>query len=162
MTYTDEFKRLFIDQYMLGKTPREIFEAAGFDVSIIGMTRVEQCADRWKKAYERDGIIGLSDSRKGASGRPLKRELTPDEVIAKQEAKIKLLESQIKLLKKFAKNERRLVLDKYNLSTNHRFELIQEAVNQGYGRMTRYFCELLEMPRSCYYRYLKAADIRLK
>jgi putative transposase len=162
MTYTDEFKRLFIDQYMLGQTPREIFEANGFDIGIIGMTRVEQCADRWKKAYEKDGIIGLSDSRKEASGRPLQRELTPDEVIAKQEAKIKLLESQIELLKKFDKNERRLVVDKNNLNTSHKFELIREAVNQGYGRMTRYFCELLDVSRSGYYHYLKAADSRLK
>jgi len=162
IAYTDEFKRLFIEQYMLGKTPREIFEANGFDVNILGMTRVEQCADRWKKAYERDGIIGLTDSRKGSSGRPLQRELTPAEVIAKQEAKIKLLESQLELLKKFDKNERRLVLEKSNLSASHKFELIQEAVKQGFGRMTRYFCELLEVSRSGYYRYLQAADTRLQ
>jgi transposase InsO family protein len=160
--YTDEFKRLFIEQYMLGKTPREIFEASGFDVSILGMTRVEQCADRWKKAYERDGIIGLTDSRKGASGRPLQRERTPAEIIAKQEAKIKLLESQLDLLKKFDKSERRLVLEKGNLSISHKFELIQEAVKQGFGRMTRYFCELLEVSRSGYYHYLQAADARLQ
>lgn len=110
---------------MLGKTPREIFEASGLDVNILGMTRVEQCADRWKKAYERDGIIGLTDSRKGSSGRPLMRELTPAEVIAKQEAKINLLESQLELLKKFDKNERRLVLEKSNLSVSHKFELIR-------------------------------------
>ena len=34
------------------------------------MKRVEQSADRWKKAYGEDGIIGLADSRKEASGRP--------------------------------------------------------------------------------------------
>lgn len=162
MTYTDEFKRLFIDQYMLGKTPREIFEASGFDINIVGMTRVEQSADRWKKAYERDGIIGLSDSRKGASGRPLQRQLTPEEVMAKQQAKIKLLESQLDLLKKFDKNERRLVLEKSNLSKSLKFELIQEVVKQGFGRMTRYFCELLDVSHSGYYRYLHAADVRLQ
>ncbi|NEW04828.1 hypothetical protein GK047_02190 [Paenibacillus sp. SYP-B3998] len=92
--YADEFKRLFIDLYMSGKTPKEIFEANGFDVSVIGMKRVEQSANRWKKAYGKDGIIGLADSRKEASGRPLKRELTQDEVIARQEARMRLLESQ--------------------------------------------------------------------
>ncbi len=56
MTYMDEFKRLFIDQYMLGQTPREIFEANGFDIGIIGMTRVEQCADRWKDEEIRSGL----------------------------------------------------------------------------------------------------------
>lgn len=101
ITYADEFKQLFIDQYMTSKTP-----ANGFDVNVIGMKRVEQCADRWKKAYEQGGIVELADSRKEASGRPLKRELTQDEVIAKQEARIKLLESHVELLKKLDTKER--------------------------------------------------------
>lgn len=62
-TYADEFKRLFIDQYLLGRTPREIFETGGLQVEVLGMKRIEQCADRWRKAYEKDGIIGLADSR---------------------------------------------------------------------------------------------------
>lgn len=110
ITFTDEFKRLFIEEHMAGKLPREIFESHGLPVHTIGMTRVEQSADRWKKAYNRDGIIGLLDNRKGASGRPLQRELSSEEVIAKQEARINLLESQIELLKKLDKNERRLLL----------------------------------------------------
>ena len=55
------------------------------------MKRIEQSAHRWKKAYEKNGLIGLTDSRKIGSGRPLKRELTPSEVIERQEARIKLL-----------------------------------------------------------------------
>jgi putative transposase len=162
ITYADEFKRLFIDQFMLGKTPREIFEANCFDVQVIGIKRVEQCADRWKRAYEKDGIIGLADSRKGTSGRPLKRNRTPDEVIAKQEAKIKLLEAQVELLKKLDSKERLLVAKGMNLSKNKLFELIKDAVDQGLGRMTRYLCELLNVSRSGYYSYLEASDARLK
>ncbi len=64
ITYADEFKQLSIDQYLEGKTPRKIFESSGFDVSVLGIKRVKQCADRWKKAYEKDGIIGLADTRK--------------------------------------------------------------------------------------------------
>ncbi|ERM18246.1 integrase [Brevibacillus laterosporus PE36] len=63
------------------------------------MKRVEQSADRWKKTYEREGIIGLTDSRKETVGRPLKREMSHEEIIAKQDPRIKLLESQIELLK---------------------------------------------------------------
>lgn len=162
ITYEDEFKQMFIDQYMAGKTPREIFEANGFDVNVIGMKRVEQCADRWKRAYEQDGIIGLADSRKEASGRPLERGLTQDEVIAKQEARIRLLESQVELLKKLDTKERLLVAKGMNLSKNKLFELIKDAVNQGLGRMTRYLCELLNVSRSGYYSYLKAEDSRLE
>ncbi|MCF2941740.1 hypothetical protein L1N85_25765 [Paenibacillus alkaliterrae] len=57
ITYADEFKQLFIDQYMTGKTPREIFEAHGFDVTVIGMKRVEQSAERWKK--EKEGLPAI-------------------------------------------------------------------------------------------------------
>jgi putative transposase len=122
ITYADEFKQLFIDQYMTGKTPREIFEANGFDVNVnvIGMKRVEQCADRWKKAYEQGGIVELADSRKEASGRPLKRELTKDEVIAKQEARIKLLESHVELLKKLDTKEKVFMFDVKSTFIDHR------------------------------------------
>ncbi|WP_138752134.1 IS3 family transposase [Paenibacillus sinopodophylli] len=162
ITYSDEFKQLFIDQNMLQKTPREIFEANGFDVNVIGMSRVKQCADRWRRAYKRDGIVGLTDSRKGSSGRPLQREMTQEEVIAKQDVRIKLLESQLELLKKLDSNERLLVAKGMNLRKSKLFELIAEAVDQGLGRMTRYLCELLDVSRSGYYNYVKAADARLE
>lgn len=162
ITYSDEFKRLFIDHYLEGKTPREIFESHGFDVEILGIKRVEQSAERWKKAYERDGIIGLTDSRKNTSGRPLKREMTPEETIVKQDAQIKLLESQLELLKKVDMKERWLVAEGRSLSKNKLFELIHDAVEQGFKRMTRYLCELLNVSHSGYYSYLKAADARIE
>src|SRR3954454_21839351 len=74
ITYTDEFKNKFMDEYQAGKLPRQIFEENGFDMDILGMKRIEQSAYRWKKAYEKHGLIGLSDARKNAIGRPLKRE----------------------------------------------------------------------------------------
>ncbi|WP_460012641.1 HTH domain-containing protein [Lysinibacillus sp. CTST325] len=42
ISYTDEFKQFFIDEYEKGKSPREIFLEAGFDIDIIGMTRVKK------------------------------------------------------------------------------------------------------------------------
>lgn len=43
ITYTEKFKRLFIEQYMLKKTPRKIFTDAGLSIDILSMTRVDQC-----------------------------------------------------------------------------------------------------------------------
>lgn len=100
ITYTDNFKNKFIDEYQAGKLPRQIFEENGYDVDVIGIKRLEQSAHRWKKAYEKKGLIGLTESRKSASGRPLKREITPAEVIERQKARIELLEGQVELLKK--------------------------------------------------------------
>ncbi|MDQ0215911.1 hypothetical protein J2S13_002331 [Oikeobacillus pervagus] len=50
ITYTDDFKNRFIDEYQTGKFPRQIFEENGFNVEIIGIKRIEQSAYRWKKA----------------------------------------------------------------------------------------------------------------
>ncbi|MGK0466945.1 MAG: putative transposase [Clostridium sp.] len=57
ITYTYEFKILFIDEYTAGKLPRQIFEENGFDINIIGLKRIEQSSQRWRTAYKRDGII---------------------------------------------------------------------------------------------------------
>lgn len=163
ITYTDEFKQTFIDEYLAGKLPRQIFEEYGFDVHIIGMKRVEQSAYRWKKAYEKDGLIGLSDSRKTASGRPLKRELTQEEIIQRQEARIKLLEGQVELLKKLETTERRLFSRSEKLQTNQIFKLIQETIEENdFKNLTKYFCDLTGVSRSGYYSFLKASKHRLE
>lgn len=161
ITYTDDFKNRFIDEYLAGKFPRQIFVENGFDVDVIGIKRIEQSASRWKKAYEKNGLIGLTDTRKTASGRPLKRELTPSEVIERQKARIELLEGQVELLKKLETTERRLLNARENLNPNRAYQLIQETIEQnGFKGMTRYFCDLLEISRSGYYSYLKASSIR--
>lgn len=109
ITYTFEFKRLFMDEYIAGKLPWDIFIENGFDIAMIGIKRVEQSADRWKKAYDKGGIIALNDTRKTSNGSPSNRELTKEEIIERQEAKIKLLEAQVELLKKLDEKERLLI-----------------------------------------------------
>jgi putative transposase len=161
ITYSDSFKTKFMDEYLAGKLPRQIFIENGFDVDVIGLKRIEQSACRWKKAYERNGLIGLTDLRKTSSGRPLKRELTPEEIIERQEARIKLLEGQVDLLKKLEATERRLLNEGENLDPSRVYQLIFETIEQNqYKRMTKYFCDLLEVSRSGYYSYLKASTSR--
>ncbi|MDQ0216868.1 transposase InsO family protein [Oikeobacillus pervagus] len=161
ITYTDDFKNRFIDEYQTGKFPRQIFEENGFNMEIIGIKRIEQSAYRWKKAYEKNGLIGLTDSRKIASGRPLKRELTPSEVIERQQARIELLEGQVELLKKLETTERRLLNISESLNPNLAYQLIQETIEQNsFKGMTKYFCDLLDVSRSGYYSYLKASSVR--
>ena len=112
ITYTDEFKRLFITENEAGKLPREIFEEAGFNIEMMGMTRVNRAADRWKKAYKKQGINGLEDARKYSSGRPLERELSLEEKYARLEAKTRLLEAENELLKKLDLLERQMLKKK--------------------------------------------------
>ncbi|MEH7505851.1 IS3 family transposase [Neobacillus drentensis] len=163
ITYSDDFKNKFMNEYLAGKLPRQIFEENGFDIDIIGMKRIEKSAYRWKRAYEKDGLIGLSDTRKTASGRPLKRELSQAEIIERQSARIKLLEGQVELLKKLEMTERRLLNAGQNLETSKVFQLIYETIEQNqFKQMTKYFCKLLGVSRSGYYSFLKATDSRFE
>ena len=109
INYHEEFKNLLISQLEDGKTPRMIFEQAGFDIDVIGLKRIEAAASRWKRAYKTSGISGLKDTRQTKSGRRLNRELTDKEQTVKLEAKIKLLEAENELLKKVYLMERGLL-----------------------------------------------------
>ena len=100
ITYSNEFKIHFIAEYDKGKTTRVIFEESGFNVDILGEDRIRSAGNRWRTAYKTNGITGLDDTRRTKSGRPRKRELTKDEVVAKQKAEIEYLRAEIELLKK--------------------------------------------------------------
>lgn len=106
ITYTDEFKELFIAQNEQGKTPREIFEKCGFDEEVIGIKRIQSSGKRWRKAYRKNGVLGLRDTRSGNSGRPSERELSIEEKYARLEAENNLLKAENELLKKIRFAER--------------------------------------------------------
>ncbi len=109
ITYSDEFKQLFISEHHKGKFPREIFEEAGFDVNILGVKRIKSSSERWRKAYEKEGVLGLKDSRGENLGRPRINELSLEEQNARLEAQINLLKAENELLKKIRMAERGLI-----------------------------------------------------
>ena len=106
ITYTKEFKRLFIAENDKGKFPRQIFEECGFDVEMIGMKRIKSSGNRWRTAVRRNGIAGLRDTRAENSGRASVRELSLEEKYAKLEAQNNLLKAENELLKKIRLLER--------------------------------------------------------
>jgi hypothetical protein len=112
ITYTDEFKRIFITESENGKLPRLIFEENGFDVDITGIVRVNRAAARWRATYNESGVLGLRDTRHDNSGRPIKRELSLEEKNAKLEAQVNLLRAENELLKKLDMIERGLEKNK--------------------------------------------------
>jgi len=163
ITYTHEFKILFIDEYMAGKLPRHIFAENGFDIDVIGFKRIEQSAYRWNSAYKKDGIIGLQDTRKTSSGRPRSTELTKEEIIERQEAKIKLLEAQVELLKKLDEKERQVIQKNEKLKCSDIFKLIRDVIGKySFKNLVSYFCELSGVSRSGYYNYLNSKDTRFE
>jgi transposase len=108
MTYTDEFKRVFISENEKGKLPREIFEECGFDIDMIGLKRIQSSGKRWRAAYRENGLAGLRDTRSENSGRPSEKELSLEETNQRLEAQLNLLKAENELLKKIRFGERRL------------------------------------------------------
>lgn len=58
ITYTEEFKLLFVKEYFSGKRPMAIFQDAGFDVSILGSKRIERAGARWREANASGNLGG--------------------------------------------------------------------------------------------------------
>lgn len=112
ITYTDEFKRIFVTENESGKSPSEIFAAHGFDVKVLGKHRIRSATKRWRAAYQKEGIPGLKDSRRESSGRLSKKELSLEEEYARLEAQNRLLKAENELLKKLKVMERRLEKNK--------------------------------------------------
>jgi transposase len=108
ITYSEEFKRIFISENEKGKLPRQIFKECGFDIEIVGTRRIKSSADRWRAAYRKNGVHGLQDTRNGNSGRPSERKLSLEEKYKRLEAQNNLLKAENELLKKLDMMERRM------------------------------------------------------
>lgn len=108
ITYTDEFKRIFIVENENGKLPREIFETHGLIIEILGMKRIKSSGNRWRAAYKKNGVCGLVDTRKQSSGRPSEKDLSIEEKYKRLEAQNQLLKAENELLKKIKLMERGL------------------------------------------------------
>ncbi|QVK16964.1 hypothetical protein KHQ81_04995 [Mycoplasmatota bacterium] len=124
ITYTLEFKIDFMHEYRGGKLPRQIFIEHGFDVDIIGMKRIEQCATRWKRLYNDGGVVSLDDSRKDNRGRYKHEIQTEEQEIEKLKAKIALIEMENDMLKKLDESERR---NGKEIRKSDKFEMIKKS-----------------------------------
>jgi len=105
ITYTEEFRRIFISENKNGEFPRDIFENHGFDINIVGKNRINSAGKRWREAFRKEGFYGLADSRILHSGRPKGKKQTVETL----KARINLLEGENELLKKVNSLERRAI-----------------------------------------------------
>lgn len=107
ITYKESFKEHYIETYQKGKTTREIFKEAGFDLETLGTDRVDSSGKRWRKQSKR--LEGLKDTRKGGSGRPRTKDLTKDEMIERQKAQIEYLKQERDFLLELKRLERQAI-----------------------------------------------------
>lgn len=98
ITYTEEFKNIFIKEHLEGIPTSIIFERYGFDINVLGENRIHSASKRWRQQAKRDE--DFTDKRAINSGRPLSRELSEEETIEKLKHKIAILEQENTFLKK--------------------------------------------------------------
>ncbi|MGI6683921.1 MAG: IS3 family transposase [Bacillota bacterium] len=157
ITYTDEFKRIFISENQKGKFPRIIFEECGFNIDILGMKRVESSGKRWRAAYRENGILGLQDNRIENSGRPSEKDLTLEDKYDRLKAQNKLLKAENELLKKNRNVGKGDGKEDARLVTEQKFQLIKAVVTKNkLKNMISYLCKSLGVSRSGYYNYFSS------
>ncbi len=161
ITYTDEFKSYVISEVEKGNSSTDIFESAGFDVTMLGIWRVRSAVARWKKAYLEKGVMGLRDTRRDNSGRPMEREMTKDDIIRHQQAEIEYLREEIELVKKLELEERSVI--KASLPAKYVYQIIKRTVDklQSKGFVSR-LCKVAGVSRSGYYNHLRNESTRIK
>ena len=106
ITYTEEFKEVFLLEYNEGKLPSQILDEMGFDYKVLGERRVSNITQAVKKQSVRPE--GFKDTRTDNPnmGRPSTKDLTAEEIIAKQKAEIELLKAKVEFLSDLKRLER--------------------------------------------------------
>ena len=139
ITYTIEFKQFFVREYMNGKGPTLIFESVGLYKRILGAKRIEKATSRWMKAYE-NGTLDVSATLPNRHPVLKAKNITDKELIRRQEAKIKLLELEVELLKKIDLKERGLI-GSQRLKSSDIFELIRITIrDNNLKNVVSYLC----------------------
>ena len=109
--YTYKFKCMFMERYLAGERPVDIFRQAGFDVSVLGEKRIERATARWKALYEGNGVEGLrgvarkndehmpsvADKKSGGKSKAAKNDVVDEYALklATQENRISHLEKMV-------------------------------------------------------------------
>ena len=102
ITYAKDFKVKAVKQYNEeGKTAREIFREAGFDLRVIGKSTPKDCLSDWRKIFKTRGTNGLlTETRGGHGGRQKTKGQTDADKIKWLEAKVAYLKAENDFLAK--------------------------------------------------------------
>lgn len=165
VVYTNKFKEHFIEEYALGKTPRTIFEEAGFDVQILGSKRIERSCARWREAYAAGTLCKFDDESvarhfTGQKKDQLKELEQAKKKISKQDDEIARLKAQVEALKKAGKLGRRRCDRKVHGKTDL-CEMVEEMAEKYHlHNGVKALCEALDLPRSDYYYWKSTKEKR--
>ena len=161
ISYSTEFKFLFMEEYIEGKRPTQIFRDAGFDIKILGSKRIERACARWKESYqsgtlgERSAVLGKISPQEDSATPSEKMESGKKYTIDRcrqQEEMIKKLRAEVLLLRQLCEKE----LDETGRS-RPRAEVCQiiESITQQeeYHRCVSHLCKAAGISRNTFYEY---------
>ena len=181
--YTYKFKCMFMEQYLAGARPVDIFRQAGFDVSVLGEKRIERATARWKALYAGNGVEGLKGTarkngtadlppagQKGHAGLAGKKGQRSTAALDEYASKLNAHENRLSHFEKmFAVKvdllaEHGSLDEDYVLNKSHGnaylYELIYEAMGKYAGRLSvNSLCDIFHVSRQGYYRYLKQRSL---
>lgn len=160
--YSGEFKLLFIEEYMKGKKPKEIFTEAGFDAKMLGSKRIERACARWKESYE-SGTLNSEKKSREIRGSQRKTRKAPCDAAEIKELKerqldichgytetIRKLQAENEMLKQFCG----MMTDGKTLGSKEKCHIIREVTKQEeYRGCVTYLCQSAGISRNTYYYY---------
>ena len=130
--YTYEFKCFFMEQYLAGKRPVDIFRQAGVDVPMLGEKRIERATARWRAMYAANGMEALrgqvkANAKKKAAARTKKKAEAGDREYGLQDVAGKLEE----LLGDVELYENRVrQLEKVTMELTDRMKVLEKRSNE--------------------------------
>lgn len=99
ISYTDEFKKLFIEESNKGKGPTRIFIESGFNPYVLGSRRIKE----FSRLYKNNELL-VDNRGKSSTGRPKKpkeKSMSKDEEIEFLKHQNLMLKAENDLLKKW-------------------------------------------------------------
>ena len=130
--YTYEFKCFFMEQYLAGKRPVDIFRQAGFDVPMLGEKRIERATARWRAMYAANGMEALkgavkANAKKKAAARTKKKAEDGDREYGLQDVADKL-EELLADVKAYENRVRQL--EKVTMDLTDRMKVLEKRSNE--------------------------------
>lgn len=104
ITYTEEFKEVFMLEYNSGKLPSQVLTEMGFDYKLLGRNRIDGIVQKTKKQSVRPE--GFKDTRTTQSGRPRTKALTSEEQMEKLKLENEILKAKVEFLSLLRRAER--------------------------------------------------------
>ena len=96
LTFTKTFKEEFITAYNKGQVPRDILEAHGFDLSVLGERRIWSISDHIRTEYKKYGEFHQGYRRRNPES---SSENSPSEKAASEKDELKQLRNEVEYLK---------------------------------------------------------------